>query len=118
MTNQEIYNISVNHLRRQGKKSLLKEGATMCAYRGIGGLMCAAGPFIPDDKYTSNLEQNSINDLYLQYGLFEDLNRRLLTDLQMIHDDYQPSAWEEEWERLAHKWNLAYTPKGWESIDG
>ena len=62
-TKQEIYDIVINHLRAQGAKSLItkldEEGnliPDLCAYRGDGGMKCAAGILIPDDVYSEKME--------------------------------------------------------------
>ena len=54
---QNLLNISVRHVRRQGEPSLNSKGH--CVYRGPGGLQCAAGPFIR--CYTRAMDRADIN---------------------------------------------------------
>ena len=60
MTLQEIYDKVVNHLRTQNAKSLSfvcdTDEHASCAYRGDGGLKCAAGCLITDELYDNNME--------------------------------------------------------------
>lgn len=54
---QDLLNISVAHVRRQGEPSIGGDGR--CVYRGPGGLQCAAGPFITD--YTRAMDRADLN---------------------------------------------------------
>lgn len=64
-TNQEIFDIAATHLLTQNKQSTAirldsyGRSQTVCLYRGPNGLMCGIGPFIPDEKYTPEMEGNS-----------------------------------------------------------
>jgi hypothetical protein len=53
---QDLLNISVKHVRRQGHPSM--KGGT-CAYRGDGGLQCAAAPFITN--YSPDMDDKNLN---------------------------------------------------------
>ena len=64
MTEQEIYDTIITHLRKQGHKSLLETpikryGGKLvitCAYHGKDGDKCAAGILIADSDYTEKME--------------------------------------------------------------
>lgn len=98
LTNRsDVFNHVIEHLRRQGKQSILInfEGEETCAYRGENGTMCAAGCLIADDEYSPWFESNSIYTL-VRFYLFvtPDLkeriepNERMISDLQSLHDHH------------------------------
>lgn len=58
MTNQELFDTCLNHLRKQGKRSVNSTGD--CLYRAPDGSMCAVGALIPDDKYSPDFENRSV----------------------------------------------------------
>lgn len=64
---------------------------SMCAYRSQDGNRCAAGCFIPDDKYRANMECNSVRGILLEdhYGLLSlfPLDQLGMTMLQGAHDN-------------------------------
>ena len=122
MTNQEVFDISVNHLRKQGRKSSAGKKADDitgivtddCRYRLKDGdtiLMCAAGPFIPDEVYNEKMEGKGPWGLkYKKVYEFPGINVEFLGGLQEIHDGCEVAEWESEWEEFAKKNNVVYTP--------
>lgn len=91
---QEVYNIVAQHMLKQNAKSVteLPGIGDSCAYRGIDGLKCAAGCLIPDEVYNCSFENIKWVDLVNDHGFPED-HLELISDLQVIHDDYQPDCW-------------------------
>jgi hypothetical protein len=83
MTEQEVFDAVKDHLLSQGRQSLDKE--RKCAYRGIGGLKCAAGIFIPDELYKRTLENLRWEEVSYKLGL--TIHQDLIESLQSIHDD-------------------------------
>lgn len=131
-TLQEVFDISVNHLRRQGVKSIDWNG--MCRYRLYSDdhvFMCAAGPLIPDVEYHTGLEGKNAYDIdstrantarvvarYLCWPEVPMSSERpggyLIHALQQCHDYTSPGGWERNWQRIAAKFDLIYTPPiGW-----
>lgn len=108
-TPQEVFDQAKNHLLTQNKKALrlLNSGDTRCAYRSPDGLKCAAGCFIADDEYVSNMEGMLWGTLvgYLEYGF---AHFELIADLQSIHDQCDPLQWVESLQGVANKYNLLY----------
>ena len=97
-TRSEIFNYVVEHLRRQGKQSVLsaqrldRDGPT-CAYRGAEGTMCAVGALITDDEYNPSWEGYTVEFLFdeqLPASLRERLepHEEMLTVLQHFHDSH------------------------------
>ena len=92
----EIFNYIVEHLRKQGKRSIFisYSGDQTCVYRGENGTMCAAGCLITDDEYSPSFESKSIYTLVQQNLLTPDLkkriepNERMISDLQSLHDHH------------------------------
>lgn len=73
------------------------DGHPMCVYRNPEGMACAAGIFIPDDKYDKSMESRTldmlINDKTLDKDMFPDflikenlLRSSLLRRIQAVHD--------------------------------
>jgi len=86
----EIFNYVIDHLRKQGEPSF--SDRNMCAYRGVGGTMCAVGALIADDEYNPKWENKKVDQLLdenllpprLKHQFFQDL--AMLKDLQHFHD--------------------------------
>ena len=113
MTNQEIFDTAVTHLRKQNRKSI--DETKNCLYRGPDGTKCAVGCFIPDDKYSSRMEGESIDTLGKEYLFIRNLFSAeqicmLLSDIQTIHDLSSVVDWESEFDELATSYHLTYTP--------
>lgn len=106
MTDQEVLDTIMNGLRKQGIKSL--NGGGGCAYRGLNGTKCAVGMLIPDEDYTTSMEGTLYDPLLSEYLTGKGYNFALLVSLQCVHDAYQPSEWEEAFERVANKYGLIY----------
>lgn len=88
MTDQETFDTIVKRMRAQGRPSVGPAGG--CLYRGPNGDVCAGGAVISDDEYRPDLEGSSIGTLCAQ-GLITLANQRLVSELQMAHDE----AWSE-----------------------
>ena len=92
----EIFNYVIDHLRKQGERSILAEvehaGTLVCAYRGDEGTMCAVGALITDDEYQFHWEGQAIDNLLKQSDLPPTLHKCLtqhesmLFELQTFHD--------------------------------
>jgi hypothetical protein len=100
LTPQEIFDKGARHLLTQFAKS--KRGR-ICVYRGPDGLMCAAGPFIPDDKYDHAFEgvgvpmpgshAKDLVDAFAAGGVQGAACLDLLSGLQHVHDNCEPEKW-------------------------
>jgi len=94
----QIYDHVRNHLLTQGEKST---NGTTCAYRGQGGLKCAAGCCIADEDYSPEIEGNSV--WRTELGFENVLGKHkldLLTKLQEIHDYESVSTWGSSLDKL------------------
>lgn len=78
---QQQFDYAVNHLRTQGAVSLDKNNHR-CMYRSPKGLKCAAGCFIPDEIYRSELEGKSWSTVVFE---LQDKLPKYLLDKQSIH---------------------------------
>lgn len=112
MTNQEIFDKVVSHLRKQNKQAVGVFGATICQYHGPDGLKCAVGCLIPDEFYDPSFEGVSIqarnsplHPLLLKLG-YTEAQLIFLVELQCVHDEYYPSGWEDCFKRVAATFNL------------
>lgn len=107
-TAQQIFDIVVQHLRKQGERSLSKKGG--CAYRGANGLKCAVGVLIPDYKYKASLEQSLCTDPNVMEALPKDTHPhiQMLRKLQATHDMDGPKFWEPKFRDIARSFNLNY----------
>jgi hypothetical protein len=103
-TEQEIFDQVAEHLLKQNEQSYI---GTMCAYRGDGGLMCAAGCLIGDDEYSREMDENFMGwpELVTE-GTAPHLHSRLVRQLQQIHDSYNPEQWKAELANVANCFKL------------
>lgn len=117
-TKQELFDIIVAHLRKQGRKSIANNAKTIettCLYRGPDGTKCAIGCLIPDELYKPIMETKSMAYIvcYIENAeLANELatHQCILSPLQKIHDNQQVSDWESSWMNLAARYGLKYTP--------
>ena len=132
MSNQEIFDKVATHLLKQGQRSvaLSSEGAPQCQYRGDKGTMCAVGCLIPDERYDSSIEGLSVammtreDDFHQEDdGVLDALGFavkfrqiRLLTDLQIMHDNVEPDQWKPWLIALGKRYGLNTDSIG--SVDG
>jgi hypothetical protein len=120
LSNQEIFNKVYVHLLAQGRKSEEKDAGS-CAYRSPEGLSCAVGCLIQDEFYSLGFEGLSIaaatctdpdsKDKALLKALTDSgidviLSRKLLCELQDIHDNSSPELWRTHLEGLAQELGL------------
>ena len=108
---QEIYDISATHLLKQNKQSFL--AGTGCAYHGLGKLMCAVGPLIPDLFYDTELEgKNASSDRVTSVLVFNGVDVDnpkvigLLNSLQALHDRSFPESWAKQLVAIAQRFKL------------
>lgn len=136
MTNQEIFDKVLNHLRQQGHAAtVFINGETSCRYRAGDGGMCAVGCLIPDELYTPEIEDNGVflverllrgeicaekePDVEMLWSTLQQVGIAadqlpLLRKLQSAHDgnlnNYGIGAWELEMANIADDFDLHYTP--------
>lgn len=86
-TKQEVFDQVATHLIRQCRKSLKEKYLLrpIGAYRGDGGLKCAAGCLIADDEYDIGMERTLWRDLISQ-GKVPKEHWLLIDALQVVHD--------------------------------
>jgi hypothetical protein len=109
MTAQELFDTVATHLITQNKQSLSPDG--VCKYRGAGGLKCAIGVLIPDDKYKTWMDcgGNALHLVLETIGLGEHFY--LCRKLQVVHDATEPHEWRGELSNVAAKFGLQYEHK-------
>lgn len=89
MTNQEMFNKVYQHFIVENNGPSYDASIDACCYRGPNGAKCAAGLFIPDDRYSPRMERQDIKDVVRGFDLsdiFEDIN--FVVELQHWHDFY------------------------------
>ena len=109
MKPQEIYDKVKEHLLKQGARSLLVDNPNgTCAYRGGNGAMCAAGILIKDEHYDEELETKStvyykVSAALRKSGIDVDKEevKRLVENLQELHDGIEPENWERAFNELS-----------------
>ena len=104
-TGQEVFDQVKEHLLTQKVQSKTPSG---CAYRGDGGLMCAAGCLIGDDEYVPHMdnEWDSSWDTLISEGVVPKDHQTLIQNLQDVHDT--GGDWEYKLKDLAEEMGLAY----------
>ena len=119
MNNQDIFNISGNHLITQNKKAIKEGTKCECMYRGGDGTMWAVGALIKDKYYHRSLEQNGIVRESVREALRKslndaDLDKRklaLINDLQLCHDLLEVKEWNDGLNYIASKYKLELPKK-------
>ena len=109
MNKQEVFTRVVQHLLKQGAKSLSYTGS--CRYRGEEGRRCAVGCLITGEAYDRGIEGYRADSGVVILALEESgINARqmlpLLSDLQTVHDKRDPVDWLDELTKLAEKHEL------------
>ena len=122
MSNQEVFNKVLAHLRKQGRAAMDDEST--CVYRAPNGTSCAVGCLLPDNLYDPRIEGESVDALvWTRAGDFpaiaaflERFDIDLLIDLQIAHDrrlaDYGVAFWDQRMAGIAEEYGLVYTPPG------
>jgi hypothetical protein len=123
-TTQELFDYVTSFLLKQGEQSRGLGGA--CTYRGLNGLMCAAGCVIPDEFYRPAMEGDDIVAVFADYRHRQGKQRPfwkalakhegLLVELQEVHDSpYKPAtpdevlrAWIAGFQNIAKKRKLTF----------
>jgi hypothetical protein len=91
-TTQEVFDQVAKHLLTQNKQSEGEHNNGLtCMYRSPDGLKCAAGCLIGDDEYLSHWERRSWGFVSRVGGVTKHID--LISSLQSIHDDCEPSQW-------------------------
>ena len=113
-TDYDVFNYVKQHLLDQNEKSLDPHSLS-CYYRALNEqgktLMCAIGCLIDDNFYSEKLENCSPNDSdvkkAVENSIFSDweYNVSLLSELQNIHDEYEPDFWSLKLESLESYFN-------------
>lgn len=87
-TKQEIFDAIVVRLRDgTGQSTEGKNGR--CVYRNASGNACAAGIFIPDEKYSTPLEKLELWEVMFRAGLSQKAPTTDMGPLQLIHDELE-----------------------------
>jgi hypothetical protein len=115
MTPQEVFDIVVGHLRKQGCKSIGKFGG--CKYLTDDGKMCAIGCLIKSDEYSPKMEGHVLFDLISMHmecvpdSLKERLapHKSLLNHFMRVHDFVAVELWESAFQGIAKELSLTYT---------
>ncbi len=103
MTKQETFDIVARHLLTQNAKAGYADpdepSRFRCAYRGEGGLKCAIGVLIPDEKYDPDFDAGCWSACSDRVGsvLFSlGHDPEFCASLQNIHDNRAPEEWAQE----------------------
>ena len=112
MDAQDIFDKVCNHLLSQGERSLGTDG--LCRYRGEDGFKCAVGAVIPDRLYLPEFERNNVIRLLKWYAdklpRWFKTHRKLLLDLQLLHDNTAPCHWKQALLDLGESYGLQIPP--------
>lgn len=111
MTDQEIFDKVATHLLTQNERSV---ALGTCMYRGTGGMKCAIGCLIPDDRYLPWMERRSVEYPGISEAAGvgpvpdeDETDDWLPMQLQHIHDNESPAEWRNSLRRLAIKRGLS-----------
>ena len=100
-TDYDVFNYVKEHLLKQNEKSL-DPWSLSCHYRSQKEdgkvLMCAVGCLMDDRFYLEEFENSSPSDARVKQAVESSItnwtyNVSLLSELQNIHDEYEPDNW-------------------------
>lgn len=112
-TDYDVFNYVKEHLLKQNEKSL-DPWSLSCYYRAQKEngdvLMCAVGCLMDDNYYSDEFENSSPSDIRVRAVIEKsipnwDYNVSLLSELQNIHDEYDPDNWSLRLEYLESYFN-------------
>lgn len=104
-TEQEVFNQVASHLLTQNRQSLREGSSSLCMYKGVGGLQCAAGCLIGDGEYKEEMEEQPWETL-TALGWVPEEHEELIKTFQDLHDNYLPKFWRRELSVVAKHYNL------------
>lgn len=116
-TPQQVFDQVAVHLLQQNKQSrtiLNGEGNPGCAYRGDGGVMCAAGCLIADSEYDKSMDTTSPSSgtswssLIARGVVPTTQHDDMIGRLQTIHDTHKPYHWRSALAGLADGYDLVF----------
>jgi hypothetical protein len=130
LTNQEIFDKAAVGILKQGVRSEGGDGrrAVRCAYRGDGGLKCAAGHVMLDEHYNKDFEgagvclpsntgldcdpavkakRDQVVAALKASGVETDDQFRLVRELQVVHDQEAPMHWHDHLCGVAARYGLS-----------
>ena len=111
---QEVFDQVATHLLTQNKRSLLRRlsaETSACRYRA-DNLTCAAGCLISNAEYIPACESNDWNGALAIYTTSYPMcatHKKLITELQHIHDRNEPDKWSFLLQQLAESNQLNTT---------
>ena len=112
-TDYDVFNYVKEHLLNQNQRSL-DPWSLQCQYRSQTEdgkvLMCAVGCLMDDRFYLEEFENSSPNDARVKQAVESSItnwtyNVSLLSELQNIHDEYEPDNWSLKLEYLESYFN-------------
>jgi hypothetical protein len=112
-TDYDVFNYVKEHLLKQNEKSV-DPHTLSCYYRAYNQegktLMCAVGCLMDDNNYMYEFENSSPSDLRVRRAIEGSIinweyNVSLLSELQNIHDEYDPDNWSLRFEYLESYFN-------------
>jgi len=95
MTEQEAFDKVWDHfiVKRRARSVIGTAGRNeTCRYRGRGGSKCAVGVLIPDEQYSSALEETDVRNIMQEVPAVSNLDWAFLNELQNCHDFYETRA--------------------------
>ena len=109
-TAQEVFDQVAKHLLAQMQVSKKEDSRNLCAYRGAGGLKCAAGCLIADDEYSESMDiPHSFSwDEMIAEEIAPSTHADLISELQQIHDNHPPDSWKNHLKLFARVRGLAF----------
>ena len=104
-TAQEVFDQVAKHLLKQGTRSIDKANG-VCVYRSDDGDKCAAGCLISKSEYRKKYEGASWKEMIRTHGLTTS-HSDLISGLQKIHDNTNPTTWLTDLKHLAAEYDLS-----------
>lgn len=110
LTRQQIFDEALAIARRQNKPCMNERGWNLFHHKRLRSF---TGSWIPVDV-GHDMDINVMTAMeYVQAfpQLFDIADGQFVSDLEYIHDAYEPNEWEYQFEQLAEQYSIGYQPK-------
>lgn len=105
---QITFDTVVAGLRKQNARSVGENGG--CLFRSPSGNKCAVGMLVPDNLYNPLMDNPKSDVTVWDLDVMKEHDRDLCSALMLVHDQKLIEDWENQFEGVAVRFGLVYTP--------
>lgn len=110
LTRQQIFDEALAIARRQNRPCMNERGWNLFHHKKLRSF---TGSWVPIDVgHDMEINVMTTKEYVLAFPqLFDIADEKFVSDLEYIHDAYEPSEWEYQFKQLAEQYSLGYQPK-------